>query len=140
MSGMNWPRYCCAIVETERGEMLFERRSAVARLAAGKLTCFGGARETDEEPEACLRRELREELGWEPSRLEFRVALWVAGELIAWFYVADLDGELEKLRPSTGHTPLVVSLADLELAPLSPWHRAAIEAYNEGRSRVDLPV
>lgn len=140
MPDMNWPQYCCAILETERGEMLLERRSDTARLAAGKLTCFGGARESGEEPLACLNRELREELGWEPGRLEFRVALWVAGELIAWFYRAELDVPVDTLRPSAGHTPLLVAAADLDDSQISPWHRAVIEAYKTGRPRVDLPA
>lgn len=40
-----------------------EQRSAVAKVAAGRLTCFGGKRELDEPALACIERELVEELG-----------------------------------------------------------------------------
>lgn len=118
--------------------MLFERRSVEELEAAGMLTCFGGGLEPDEEPEAGLRRELREELGWEPRRLEFRVALWVADELVAWFYRGDLDVPLESLRPSSGHAPMLISPVEMEQAAISRWHRAVIEADRQGRPRVDL--
>lgn len=137
---MDWPRYCCAILETDRGAMLFQQRSASARQAAGMLTCFGGGRHPGEEPEAALRRELREELGWEPRRLEFRVALWVANEPVAWFYAAELDVSLESLRPAPGHVPELVTPDEFDRAPISPWHRAVIEAHRAGRDRVDLPA
>src|SRR5579859_7212422 len=61
-----WPKYVCAILEDAEGRFLLESRLDDARLAAGRLTCFGGRREDDESPEECLRRELREELNWEP--------------------------------------------------------------------------
>src|SRR5262245_22856741 len=74
-----WPRYVCAILDDLEGRVLLESRPDDARLAAGKLTCFGGLRESGESPEACLRRELCEELHWEPRTLEKRVELRVAG-------------------------------------------------------------
>lgn len=119
--------------------MLFQQRSDTARQAAGKLTCFGGGRQPGEEPEAGLRRELQEELGWEPAQVEFRVALWVADELVAWFYAAALDLPLESLRPAPGHVPVLVAVDDFDRVPISPWHRAVIGAHRQGRDRVDLP-
>ncbi|MBI3866338.1 MAG: NUDIX domain-containing protein, partial [Planctomycetia bacterium] len=91
MSIPDWPKYVCAILEDAEGRLLLESRPDDARLAAGRLTCFGGLREAGESPEECLRRELREELAWEPATIEMRVALRVAGELTAWFYLAALD-------------------------------------------------
>jgi 8-oxo-dGTP pyrophosphatase MutT (NUDIX family) len=54
-----WPEYVCAIIEDGEGRLLVESRPHNARVAAGKLTCFGGRREAAETPEECLRRELR---------------------------------------------------------------------------------
>ncbi|CAK0792722.1 unnamed protein product, partial [Prorocentrum cordatum] len=74
------PPYCCAILATEAPScgagpsLLLEHRSQSAEVAAGQLTCFGGKREPGEAPLDCVRRECREELGWE-------------GELVAWFFL-----------------------------------------------------
>jgi 8-oxo-dGTP pyrophosphatase MutT (NUDIX family) len=134
----NWPHYVCAIVEDAEGRLLLESRPDGARLAAGKLTCFGGLREADETPEQCLRRELREELNWSPRALEKRVELWVAGELVAWFYYAELDVEIDRLRPAPGHEARLVSREELSSLPVSPWHAAVLRAWMEGKPVVEL--
>lgn len=82
---VDWSKYVCAILEDPEGWLLLESRADYARLATGRLTCFGGRRETSEPPEECLRRELREELDWESRTYEKRVSSWVAGDLVAWF-------------------------------------------------------
>src|SRR5262249_35213905 len=109
-----------------------------ARLAAGRLTCFGGRREAGETPEACLRRELREELSWEPQTFEKRVELWVAGELVAWFYHAVLDVGVEQCRVAPGCRALLVPRLQLPEHPVSPWHAAVLDAWMEGRATVEL--
>src|SRR5262249_21237674 len=103
VSMVNWPKYVCAILEDAEGRLLLERRPDNAQLAAGRLTCFGGRREAAETPEECLRRELREELSWEPQALEKRVELWVADDLVAWFYEAVFDVSVEQLRLAAGY-------------------------------------
>ena len=118
--------------------MLLESRPDDARLAAGQLTCFGGRREDRETPEECLRRELREELTWEPRTLEQRVALWVAGDLVACFYHGLLNVGIDQLGVASGHNALLVSRLALSDLPVSPWHRAAICAWLEGRTAVEL--
>ena len=133
-----WPRYVCAILEDAQGRLLLESRPDDAPLAAGKLTCFGGLREADETPEQCLRRELREELNWEPRALEEQVELWVAGELIAWFYHAALDVDIDQLRLAPGHEARLVSREELPSLPVSPWHAAVLRAWLEGKSVVEL--
>src|SRR5690242_20434822 len=92
-----WPEYVCAILQDADRRLLLELRPETAALAPGRLTCFGGRREAGESPEASLRRELREELMWEPRALEKKVELWVADRLVAWFYQAALDVGIEDL-------------------------------------------
>lgn len=133
-----WPKYACAILEDAAGRLLLESRPADARLAAGRLTCFGGRREAGETPEECLRRELREELAWEPRKLEKQVELWVAGDLVAWFYHARLDVGLHQLRVAPGFEALLVSPREISDLPVSPWHAAVLSAWINGQTAVRL--
>ena len=133
-----WPRYVCAILEDAEGRLLLESRPDDARLAAGKLTCFGGLREAGETPEACLRREMREELNWEPRTPEKRVELWVAGDLVAWFYHALLDVGIDELRLAPGYQARFISREDLSSLPVSPWHAAVLRAWLDGKTKVEL--
>jgi 8-oxo-dGTP pyrophosphatase MutT (NUDIX family) len=135
---VNWPEYVCAILEYAEGQLLLESRPDDAQLAAGRLTCFGGRREPGETPEECLRRELREELNWVPRTFEKRVELWVAGDLVAWFYHAVLDVGIDQLRVAPGYKALVVSRLALSDLPVSPWHASALGASIEGRTAVEL--
>src|SRR5262249_6571013 len=129
---VTWPEYVCAILVDAEGRLLLERRPDHARLAAGRLTCFGGRREAAESPEDCLRRELLEELSWEPQALEKRVELWVAGGLVAWFYEAALDISVDQLRLATGYEALLVSHEELSAVAVSPWHAAVLAAWLDG--------
>jgi len=115
-----------------------ESRPGDAKLAAGRLTCFGGRREGEETPEECLRRELREELNWVPRTFEKCVELWVAGELVAWFYHALVDIGIDQLRVARNHQALLVSRQSLSVLPVSPWHAAVLNAWFEGRPLVEL--
>lgn len=133
-----WPQYVCAILEDSEGRLLLESRPADARLAAGKLTCFGGRREADESPEECLRRELREELGWEPPSLVKQVELWVGGAPVAWFYHAALDVVIDRLQVLAGTRAELLSRRQLSVVPLSPWHEAVLVAWQEGRAVAEL--
>jgi len=135
---MDWPEYACAILEDAEGRLLLEARPDDARHAAGRLTCFGGRRETGEAPEECLRRELREELAWEPHTLEKRVELRIAGKLVAWFYQASLDVGVDLLRVAAGHQAVLVSPQELRNLPVSPWHAAVLGAWLDGRRTVEL--
>lgn len=134
------PQYVCAILEDGDGRLLLEARPEDARLAAGQLTCFGGRREAGETPEQCLRRELREELNWEPGSIEKRVELWVAGHLMAWFYHVILDKPVDQLSVPEGHQALLISPHELTDLPLSPWHAAVLDAWFAGRMLVKVDV
>lgn len=133
------PQYVCAILHNRRGEVLLEGRPADAVLAPGRWTCFGGRREQGEDPELALRRELREELAWQPESLTRVVALWVAGELIAWFYAAECELTISDLRLEPGRIARWMSHAELGDAPVSPWHAAVLQAWSTGDAQVSLP-
>jgi 8-oxo-dGTP pyrophosphatase MutT (NUDIX family) len=133
-----WPLYACAILEDAAGRLLLEQRPDDAALAAGMLTCFGGRREAGESPEECLRRELREELGWEPRSFQQKVVLRVGGELVAWFYHAALDVGVNSLCVPAGYKAVLIAPQSLGGHPLSPWHAAVLSAWREGRTNVDL--
>jgi 8-oxo-dGTP pyrophosphatase MutT (NUDIX family) len=133
-----WPKYVCAILEDSAGRLLLESRPEDARLAAGRLTCYGGRREESETPEECLRRELREELAWVPREFKKQVELWVAGDLVAWFYHATLDSGIEQLRIAPRTKALLVTRQELTALAISPWHAAVLRAWLAGESTVEL--
>ena len=132
------PDYCCAILKAPDGRLLLEWRGPEARRAAGRITCIGGQREKGEGPEDALRRELGEEIGWVPDRLERRVILEVVDRLTAWFYAATFDGRSEDLVPEQGTRLLLVAPDELAGLPVSPWHRAVLEAEAKGLDRVTI--
>lgn len=134
----HWPEYVCAILEDNEGRLLLESRPESARLAPGQLTCFGGRRERSETPEQCLHRELQEELNWQPASVQKQVELWVGEKLIAWFYHGKLSVGLDRLRFLPGHQAQLVRREELSSVPLSPWHAATLEAWQQGETVVKL--
>lgn len=141
----NWPRFCCAIVRGADGRYLLEQRPAQSQRAAGLMTCFGGTREEGEEPTACLRRELREELGLsegvvEAMEFQHAVTLYRRGELVAWFYAASaaLPSEV-RLVTEPGHEAVWLSENEVRAEErLSSWHRAALAAFFMGEAEARL--
>lgn len=140
MNAESPPDYCCAILETADGRLLMEWRGPEATRAAGKITFLGGRREPGEGPIAAIFRELREEIGWVPDRLERAVVLEVEGRLTAWFYQGPFPGSLDDLTPEPGLRPILVGPDELATLPLAPWHRAALEAFRDGRDFVQVPA
>lgn len=133
------PDYACAIIRGHDGRRLLQLRPVEARHAPGQLTCFGGAREPRESAETCLMRELHEELGWRPTELRPACDLRQATRHIARFFHCSMAVGTT-LRTESGHVALWVPTPALSALPLSPWHRAVLEAVDHGRYVVELPV
>ena len=134
------PRYCCAILEAPDGTLLLERRPPDARRAGRRITCFGGGREEGEDPEACIRRELIEELGWTVGDVQRVVVLRRGGEALAWFYRAAAPARDVPLATEVGYEAVWLRREELDSAGLSPWHLAALSAYFSGSPVADCPA
>ena len=94
-----------------------------------------GSRDEGEDPETCCRRELREELGWEPPIDEplTRVCdLYVDGKLIAWFFEAEAPPPETRLQFEPGRKAIWARYDDLKM---SPWHLCVLEARDRGETR-----
>ena len=130
------PAYACAVITDSRARLLLQLRPASARHAPGLLTCFGGQRESGENAEACLRRELVEELGWQATALIPCCDLWKGRRFIARFHQTTFSGGA--LSTEAGHIALWAPWPALPGLPVSPWHRAVLTALAAGNPRVDL--
>lgn len=135
---MRLPEHACALLVDPRGCMILQLRPASARHAPSQLTCFGGKREAGETAEACLRRELGEELGWAPDVVPAEgLDLRSGGCFIARFFAIALpDGVV--LRTEPGSIAVRAHPRSLPGLPLSPWHEAAITGW--GRGQVEVRV
>ena len=132
------PPYCCIVLAGEGGALLMEERQQ-AKVAAGKLTCFGGKREVAELPLSCVLRECREELGWTPPAVPRRmVDLYVDGELIAWFYEATAPSRDEPLTFEPGRRGVWLGADELDHPQLSDWHASVLRARSRGERRADF--
>ncbi len=132
------PEYACAILCAPGRSLLLELRDASSRHAPNQLTCFGGHREATESASQCLRRELAEEIGWQPGRLVPVLDLYRRGRWLARFYEGAFTATLGDLCVLPGRQACLVALEDLASAPVSRWHRAALEGWQQGHERVVL--
>ena len=143
VEGADWPEYCCAILKDSRGWYLMERRPATAKKAAGLLTSFGGMREPGEEPEACVRRELKEELGFEAENLEMCLRLMGKRDglerRLAWFFRGMGPEEGDRLVVEPGREAVWIEPGRIGGPDVSHGHRAAMEGERVGMKvvRVD---
>ena len=127
--------YACAIIFDPLRGLLLEARGATARHAAGHLTCFGGRQEEGESIEDCLRRELREEIGYTPEWIRFALTFHrykdgILTHSADFFEVAAPIGTPVCLVPD--HQALWV--ADWKNANLSPWHACALQDWKLGNT------
>lgn len=130
------PEHACAIIADDGGRLLLQLRPATARHAPLQLVCFGGTREAGEDAEACLRRELVEELGALPALLAPGPELWKGPRFIARFTQARWPGGAPRCEP--GFAPVWAPWAALPGLPLSPWHARVLAAARRGAARIDL--
>ena len=128
--------------ESSSGAIFLEQRPNDAKVAAGKLTCFGGKREGDETPLACIQREVKEELGLalRDEELSRAVDLFVDDKLIAWFYQHPAPARDEALVFEEGREGIWLSEAEAAADPpsISPWHAEVLRAYRKGVTRADF--
>jgi 8-oxo-dGTP pyrophosphatase MutT (NUDIX family) len=132
------PEYVCALITDPRAWLLWQVRPAASRHAPGQLTCFGGRREDGENAEAALRRELAEELAWQPTHLTPAAELWKGPRFIARFYHAPCTQPTFTTEP--GHHAVWAPPAALPGLPISPWHRAVLDALAAGHCRAEVPI
>jgi len=134
---MDAPEYACAVISDACDRLLLELRPATATHARNELTCFGGRRERFETAQACLRRELQEELGWIPTELQPVCDLVAGDRYIAQFFAC--PWRPGPLRTEPGHIAVWIPRASLAGIPLSPWHGQVLAAIAGGQRRCELP-
>ncbi len=125
------PAYCCAILVDGQGQLVLEVRPDNDANAPGRLTCFGGGREGDEEPLACLRRELMEELGFALGEAKHVLTLHTPNGP-AWFYEAAGPEHGAVVAREAGHSVRWVGRGELFAERLADWHRAALVGWCAG--------
>lgn len=125
------PHYCCAILTDSRGRFVLERRPLTEPDAPGKLVCFGGGRDEGEEAEACVRRELMEELGFAAAELEHVFVLHTPlGD--AWFYKGAGPEEGRARAREAGYEAVWVERVFLMSDEVGDWHRVVFAALARG--------
>ena len=135
--GPVFPEHACAIITCADSRLLLELRPATAKHAPDKLACFGGKREGDEDADACILRELREELAWAPHQLVGAVDLWRGSRYIARFRGCAIPDEV-RVMPYAGACAVRLPWSCLHALPVTPWHAAILTAWAAGTDRVDL--
>lgn len=139
----NEPRYCCVILRDSRGRYVLEKRPETEADAPGMLTCFGGGREAQEDAESCVRRELREELGFEVGELERVFTLRTPPSPLgreAWFFRAvesgPEEGTVRALEP--GFEVVWVEPGSERMKEVGAWHRAVLDGLARGETEATV--
>ena len=136
-SGMAEPEHACAIVRDHRDRLVLQLRPPWVRHAPEQLTCFGGKREPGETAEACLVRELAEDLAWHPKSFAPAVDLVKGDRWIARFFQTQLPASVQP-RVEPGFALIRAPQPTLPGLPISPWHVRVLAAWQAGGDRVDL--
>jgi len=89
--------------------------------------------------EACLHRELAEELGWTPTHYSFACDLWQGEDFIARFFRCDMLS-VPPLITEHGHVAIWTPVASLPGLSISPWHAVVLHAVEKGHTRAEVPA
>jgi 8-oxo-dGTP pyrophosphatase MutT (NUDIX family) len=128
-------RCAVALLAAETGRYLMQQRDDFAWIQfPGHWGCFGGTVEPGEMPDAALRRELREELGYEARSLalftEFQMVLPFPEprrERWSFFTVAIAEAEVAGMVLKEGAGLRLFRPEELAAEPrVAPWDLAAV--------------
>lgn len=121
---MNRIIICEAIILNERQEILLQLRDDRPDLVgAGKWGLFGGAQESGETPLAGIKRELKEELGWETSPELIGQVEDNHNNIVYehWLYRCLFSGEAASLLIREGQEARFFNLASLDSLDKVEW-------------------
>ncbi len=130
-----------AVLVAEDGRYLLQLRDDKPGLhLSGHWALFGGGLEPGEAPDAGLRRELQEELGFEAGRVEpLAVSIHAVAPALAvfrmhFFWVPFTQSQLDRMVQTEGAGKGLFTIEEaVALDPISPWDLCALIFHARGR-------